>query len=49
MTEVYESDASFRFLSHQVVISTNIDLEHMATYNNIYQTLLENFSAFFSK
>ncbi|ABO47512.1 UDP-N-acetylmuramate--L-alanine ligase [Francisella tularensis] len=47
--EADESDASFLFLSPQVVIITNIDLDHMATYNNSYQTLLENFTDFVSK
>ncbi|MDE5014639.1 Mur ligase family protein, partial [Francisella tularensis subsp. holarctica] len=47
--EADDSDASFLFLSPQVVIITNIDLDHMETYNNSYQTLLENFTYFVSK
>lgn len=47
--EADESDASFLYLSPQVAIVTNIDLDHMATYKNSYQNLLENFANFISK
>ncbi|OEZ33418.1 UDP-N-acetylmuramate--L-alanine ligase [Francisella endosymbiont of Amblyomma maculatum] len=47
--EADESDASFLFLNPQVVLVTNIDLDHMVTYNNSYQNLLENFANFVSK
>ncbi|APC90784.1 MULTISPECIES: UDP-N-acetylmuramate--L-alanine ligase [Francisella] len=47
--EADESDASFLYLSPQVAIVTNIDLDHMATYNNNYQNLLENFANFIGK
>ena len=47
--EADESDASFLYLSPQVAIVTNVDLDHMATYKNSYQNLLENFANFINK
>ncbi|MDE5028236.1 UDP-N-acetylmuramate--L-alanine ligase, partial [Francisella tularensis subsp. holarctica] len=39
----------FIFLRHHVLIISNIDFDHMSTYNNIYQTLIENFTDFVCK
>ena len=47
--EADESDASFLYLEPEVAIVTNIDLDHMSTYKNSYNVLLENFYAFLSK
>ncbi|APC97117.1 UDP-N-acetylmuramate--L-alanine ligase [Francisella frigiditurris] len=47
--EADESDASFLHLKPQASIVTNIDLDHMATYNNSYENLLENFYEFLNK
>lgn len=47
--EADESDASFLYLNPQSVIVTNIDLDHMSTYENSYENLLNNFSNFINK
>lgn len=47
--EADESDASFLYLNPQSAIITNIDLDHMSTYQNSYDTLLDNFYNFASK
>ncbi|MBK2267008.1 UDP-N-acetylmuramate--L-alanine ligase [Francisella philomiragia] len=47
--EADESDASFLYLNPNVAIVTNIDLDHMSTYKNSYENLLENFANFLMK
>ncbi|GAB4223277.1 MAG: UDP-N-acetylmuramate--L-alanine ligase [Francisella sp.] len=47
--EADESDASFLYLNPQTAIVTNIDLDHMTTYQNSYQNLLSNFANFINK
>ncbi|WP_150465359.1 UDP-N-acetylmuramate--L-alanine ligase [Francisella sp. SYW-2] len=47
--EADESDASFLYLNPNVAIVTNIDLDHMSTYKNSYDNLLENFANFLMK
>jgi UDP-N-acetylmuramate--alanine ligase len=47
--EADESDASFLHLNPCTAIVTNIDLDHMGTYKNSYDNLLENFYSFLSK
>lgn len=47
--EADESDASFLHLNPCAAIVTNIDLDHMATYKNCYDNLIENFYNFLNK
>jgi UDP-N-acetylmuramate--alanine ligase len=47
--EADESDASFLHLNPCTAIVTNINLDHMGTYKNSYDNLLENFYSFLSK
>lgn len=47
--EADESDASFLYLNPNSVIVTNIDLDHMTTYKNSYENLLESFAEFLKK
>ncbi len=47
--EVDESDASFLQINPCIAIVTNIDLDHMGTYQNSYDNLIENFYTFLSK
>ncbi|WP_150467252.1 UDP-N-acetylmuramate--L-alanine ligase [Francisella sp. SYW-9] len=47
--EADESDASFLHLNPQSAVITNIDLDHMTTYQNSYENLLDNFLQFISK
>ena len=47
--EADESDASFLHLNPNTIIVTNIDLDHMNTYDNSYDKLLENFYKFLNK
>lgn len=47
--EADESDASFLQLEPTTAIVTNIDLDHMETYKNNYDHLLENFYNFITK
>lgn len=47
--EADESDASFLHLSPNVVIITNIDLDHMGTYKDCYDNLVDNFYNFLNK
>ena len=47
--EADESDASFLHLNPCTAIVTNIDFDHMGTYKNSYDNLLENFYSFLSK
>lgn len=47
--EADESDASFLQLNPQCAVITNVDLDHMATYQNSYENLLDNFLQFISK
>lgn len=47
--EADESDASFLQLNPCTVIITNIDLDHMDTYKDCYDNLIENFFSFLSK
>lgn len=47
--EADESDASFLHLNPQCAIVTNVDLDHMATYKNSYENLIDNFLQFLSK
>jgi UDP-N-acetylmuramate--alanine ligase len=46
VAEADESDASFLYLQPMVAIVTNIDQDHMATYQNNYQRLKETFLEF---
>ncbi|MED7787923.1 UDP-N-acetylmuramate--L-alanine ligase [Francisella sp. 19X1-34] len=47
--EADESDASFLYLNPQCAVVTNIDLDHMTTYQNSYENLVDNFLQFVSK
>ncbi|MCL4114407.1 UNVERIFIED_CONTAM: hypothetical protein GTU68_041297, partial [Idotea baltica] len=47
--EADESDASFLQLNPCTAIITNIDLDHMGTYKDCYDNLLENFYSFLGK
>lgn len=46
VAEADESDASFLYLQPMIAIVTNIDQDHMATYQNSYQRLKETFIEF---
>ncbi len=46
VAEADESDASFLYLQPMIAIVTNIDQDHMATYQNNYQRLKETFIEF---
>ena len=47
--EADESDASFLHLNPCTAVVTNIDLDHMDTYKNCYDNLIENFYDFLNK
>ena len=47
--EADESDASFLHLNPYTTIITNIDLDHMGTYKDCYDNLVENFYDFLNK
>jgi UDP-N-acetylmuramate--alanine ligase len=46
VAEADESDASFLYLQPMIAIVTNIDQDHMATYQNNYQHLKDTFIEF---
>jgi UDP-N-acetylmuramate--alanine ligase len=46
IAEADESDASFLYLQPMIAIVTNIDQDHMATYQNNYQRLKDTFTEF---
>ncbi len=46
VAEADESDASFLYLQPMIAIVTNIDQDHMATYQNNYQRLKDTFTEF---
>ena len=46
VVEADESDASFLFLKPMMAVVTNIDADHMGTYNNDFDTLRETFVEF---
>ncbi len=46
VAEADESDASFLYLQPMIAIVTNIDQDHMATYQNNYQHLKDTFKEF---
>ena len=46
VAEADESDASFLFLSPKIIIVTNIDADHLGTYNNDFATLKTAFVKF---
>jgi len=46
VAEADESDASFLYLQPMVSVVTNIDQDHMATYENSYQRLKDTFVEF---
>ncbi len=46
VAEADESDASFLYLQPMMAIVTNIDQDHMATYQNSYQRLKDTFIEF---
>ncbi|GAB6140233.1 UDP-N-acetylmuramate--L-alanine ligase [Methylosoma difficile] len=46
VAEADESDASFLYLQPMIAIVTNIDQDHMATYQNSYQRLKDTFLEF---
>lgn len=46
VAEADESDASFLYLQPMVAVVTNIDQDHMATYQNSYQRLKDTFIEF---
>ena len=48
IAEAYESDASFLHLQPMLSVITNIDEDHMATYNHNYEKLTEAFINFTS-
>ena len=43
VAEADESDASFLYLKPMISIVTNIDQDHMGTYNNDFERLKNNF------
>ncbi len=49
VVEADESDASFLFLNPILAILTNIDEDHMATYNNDFNCLRQTFMDFLEK
>ena len=46
VAEADESDASFLYLQPMIAVVTNIDQDHMATYQNSYQCLKDTFIEF---
>jgi UDP-N-acetylmuramate--alanine ligase len=46
VAEADESDASFLYLQPMIAVVTNIDQDHMATYQNNYQRLKDTFIEF---
>ncbi len=46
VAEADESDASFLYLKPMISIVTNIDQDHMGTYNNDFEKLKETFIEF---
>lgn len=46
VAEADESDASFLYLNPMICVVTNIDEDHMATYNNDFATLRQTFLEF---
>ena len=46
VVEADESDASFLFLKPMMAVVTNIDADHMGTYNNDFDTLRDTFVEF---
>ena len=46
LAEADESDASFLYLKPMLAVITNIDLDHMQTYDNDLEVLLETFTQF---
>lgn len=46
VAEADESDASFLFLSPEITVVTNIDADHLGTYNNDFNRLRETFIEF---
>ena len=46
VAEADESDASFLYLQPMMAVVTNIDQDHMATYQNSYQRLKDTFVEF---
>jgi len=46
VAEADESDASFLYLNPEISIVTNIDADHMSTYNNNFEQLCETFVQF---
>lgn len=46
VAEADESDASFLYLQPMIAVVTNIDQDHMATYQNSYQRLKDTFIEF---
>jgi len=46
VAEADESDASFLFLSPQITVITNIDADHLGTYNNDFNRLRQTFIEF---
>jgi len=46
VAEADESDASFLYLSPKMAIITNIDTDHMSTYDNDFETLKNTFIKF---
>ncbi len=49
IAEADESDASFLYLSPLIAVVTNIDLDHMVTYDHSEQKLKQTFIAFLHK
>lgn len=49
VAEADESDASFLFLNPMIAVVTNIDLDHMDTYNHDEEQLKSSFIEFLSK
>lgn len=49
ITEADESDASFLHLTPMVAIVTNVDRDHMGTYEDSWDTLCETFQTFLQK
>lgn len=49
VAETDESDASFLFLSPTIAITTNIDADHLCSYNNNFEQLKKSFITFLNK
>lgn len=49
IAEADESDASFLFMNPHIVVVTNIDVDHLESYDNNFETLKQAFVGFLNK